>query len=143
VKGSPKGIYLSIFGRYNNRIMNIQYNNTANGTDFADVKAKFNVTGVGGGLMLGHQWIIAKHVSLDLYIFGVGINKHTANLKIADSRFTEQEYKDLADEINVEPKTTTLFSKPAATAEGQSVSVKMASVLPVIRSLGFNIGVAF
>jgi hypothetical protein len=143
IKGSPKGLYLAAFGRISNRIFNLTYTDTT-GTNNFDVDARLNVKGFGGGLMLGHQWIIAKHISIDIYMIGLGVNKHDALFKIASTKYPSSDYSTLADEINGEPKKDgDFFSKPVAVADGQSIKVTASSVFPIIRSMGFNIGIAF
>jgi hypothetical protein len=102
------------------------------------------IKGIGGGLMLGHQWIIAKHVSIDFYIIGFGFNRHDVKLTAADSKYSKESYADWANSINTTPQEDNdLFSTPRATADGQSITITAGGALPIIRSLGFNIGVAF
>lgn len=147
IKESPKGIYLSLFGRYSNRILNMVFIDTLNNGRTFKTDGRININGIGGGIMLGHQWIIANRLSLDLYIIGLGYNKHTFKLKASSDEFTEQEVRDAADEFNREVENAEdrpkWFSKPEATADGKTLIVKSNFLFPIIRSLGFNIGFAF
>jgi hypothetical protein len=67
-----------------------------------DVKATYS--GFTAGLMIGSQWLIGKHFSIDWWIIGGGAGK--ANLKI-DAKSTDgslnmsdQEQANLKDDIN-------------------------------------------
>lgn len=146
LKGSPKGIYLSLFTRYSNRIFNMKFSDTlSDGTNF-NGNARLSLNGIGGGIMLGHQWIIAKHVSIDVYILGFGYNGHKGKLRMESDNFTEAQYKEGADEFNADTEITdypSWFSKPTAEADGKSMTVKTGFPFPMFRGGGFNIGIAF
>ncbi|MGI8952704.1 MAG: hypothetical protein ACR2FN_14105 [Chitinophagaceae bacterium] len=78
-KPGARGLYFSLYGRCTKFKIDYLYN--YDGNSKYTIPLKINATGAGGGAMIGKQWLIAKHVTLDSYILGghYGTLKGTAN----------------------------------------------------------------
>jgi hypothetical protein len=71
IKGhAPSGWYVAPFARYMNMDISQDYTYTPsdNILHHAHLNAKFGA--VAGGVMLGHQWVLGKHLALDLWLLG-------------------------------------------------------------------------
>jgi len=154
IKETPRGLYVSAYLRHSN------YNLTLNDYDYVykdefdnniekTAKIDFNstITSIGGGIMLGHQWILAEHVSIDLWFIGLGLNSSTFKLKATDkdksmnplyftstSTFAKdtQEYFSALGTVDV-----------SSNQPNHYVETNITRLMPALRGLGFNIGVAF
>ena len=96
-----RGFYFALFYRYgqysvSNAIMPFE-------TDLEDgtLNASFDMTSHTGGIMIGAQWALGKHLCLDWWIlgphFGVSSGDFTARSSVA---FSEAERQDISEELN-------------------------------------------
>ena len=150
VKGAPKGFYVAPYfryGKYDFSLDDYQYHYNdmydGNKTKTADIDYRGNYTAVGGGIMIGHQWILAKHVSLDFWIVGIGLSNTKFNIKASsedlDQRYFEQG-SDFTDNIENALK---VFNNVQITTGKDNVQADSKGILLGLRGLGFNVGFAF
>lgn len=144
-KPGARGTYFSLMGRYTNFEMNYPYdyspvNTTKNYT--VPLNGKFHF--IGGGIGLGHQWLIAKRIVLDLYLIGGMYGKLNGNLNaVTDlSSMTAQEKIDFENDLET---TFTINNKSYlnATVTNSGVDGKINGPFAGIRALGLSVGFAF
>lgn len=150
IKGAPKGFYVAPYFRYATYDFTLDdyqysYNDIYDGNKHktADVDYRGNYTSVGGGIMIGHQWILAKHVSLDFWIIGLGLGNTTFRLKASsedlDPRYFE-EGSDFTDDVE---SGLRVLNNVKLSTGADYVQADSKSTLLGIRGLGFNVGFAF
>jgi hypothetical protein len=103
-KAAPSGFYIAPYLRYNNYTMTFDVDSEVDYKDGRkDILTNFVGTGkytsIGGGLMIGAQWIVAKRVSIDWWILGLGFNstKMSASSK---GDFSKLDLSNTVNEIN-------------------------------------------
>jgi len=144
---APHGFYLALYLRYATYTLSSQYYNIYNNQNYGyDVSATYK--GVNGGLMLGYQWIIAKHVSLDFWILGGGFGQAKFNLTansqgVSLSPDQQNQVKQAVYDEMLQAKFLNA-SDPVITTTDHSVQASM-SGLPMasLRGLGLCLGIAF
>ena len=95
LKDAPRGFYLAPYLKYSKYNVaadfpwsyKFSYTDpntgiTADKTLSQDLNLKGSFSGIGGGLMIGKQWIIANHISLDWFIMGGHVGSG-ANLSVS------------------------------------------------------------
>ncbi|EOR93099.1 hypothetical protein ADIARSV_3739 [Arcticibacter svalbardensis MN12-7] len=138
-----RGIYLSLYGRYSKFNVDYDYAYSTENKDYA-IPISSSLKGLGGGLMIGAQWLIAKRVTFDWYVIGA----HYGSLKgdatgIADlSSMTNEEKADLKDDFEgkVSIADKNYFR---ADVSNNGITAKPDAPFIGIRGLGFNLGIAF
>lgn len=148
---APHGFYLAPYFRYSKYSVNSAYvdiDSASGKRNNYDVKASYS--GFTGGLMIGSQWIIGKHFSIDWWILGAGYGK--AKFKInAEStdgnvNMSPQEQENLKNDIRTNIGELGSFGNGEVTVETTSNSAT-ATVkgLPMtsIRGFGLVLGFAF
>ncbi|MBC3540058.1 DUF3575 domain-containing protein [Rufibacter sp. H-1] len=143
-KPGARGFYLSLYGRYMN--LDATYTHeyeTDSRTYMIPIDGK--IKGLGGGLMIGSQWLIGKRVAFDWYILGGHYGKMKLDLDGTTdlSDMTPQERRELADDIESINDDLPGDSKVDATVTDQGVTVKGNAPFIGIRGLGFSLGIAF
>lgn len=149
-KPAPNGFYIAAYLRYakykmTQRVSYTETDKTFNQTYSAETEQTYG--GVNAGLMIGRQWIIGKHFSLDWWIVGAGYGKAKytykwlspgANLSPADQRKAEDAAEENFSDFSA------LGYSGEATATNNSVKMTV-SGLPMIsiRFMGLCIGYAF
>jgi hypothetical protein len=87
-KGAPRGFYLAPFLKYQNYSISTTVDDLVVGT----YDAKATLTAIGGGLIIGNQFIIGDVVALDLFI-GPSIANWSAKYK---DNSTESDFGDVS-----------------------------------------------
>jgi hypothetical protein len=148
---APHGFYLAPYFRYSKYSLNSSYVNidSASGShQNYDVKASYS--GFTAGLMIGSQWIIGKHFSIDWWIIGGGYGK--AKFKInAEStdgtlHMSQQEQDDLKRDIQDNIGELGSFGNGEVTVETtHNSATATVTGLPMtsIRGFGLTLGFAF
>ena len=97
-KGSPRGFYAGLYGRYRQRNGSID---SAFGTDI-ELDASARLFNIGAGVGIGAQFLIADKFSIDWYIGGLGYNQFflSANLQPLNDDDFDRLQMDLIREIN-------------------------------------------
>jgi hypothetical protein len=154
IKESPRGLYLAAYLRHSN--YDLSYQNYAynykdefdnNISKIANINFESSISSIGGGLMLGHQWIIGQHFSIDLWILGLGVNSSTFQLRATDSNRAMNDLYFMAGSTfskDIEEYFSFLGDvKLKIDENGHFVETTTSRILPALRGLGFNVGVAF
>ena len=154
IKESPRGLYLAAYLRhskydlsYKNYAYNYKDEFDNNISKTANINFESSISSIGGGLMLGHQWIIGQHFSIDLWILGLGVNSSTFQLRAADSNRDMNDLYFIAGSTfskDIEQYFSFLGDvKVKIDQPGHFVETTTSRFLPTLRGLGFNIGFAF
>ena len=147
-KPAPRGFYLAPYFRYAKYSIKqtVSYQETPQSRLY-EAEASHSYGGFNAGLMIGYQWIIADHFSIDLWIIGAGYGKakysykwqaNDANLTIAQ----QQDVKEAAEEYF---DAFTLFGLDGSVETTPKSAELTVSGLPMysLRFLGLNFGYAF
>jgi hypothetical protein len=137
---APHGFYFAPYARY------AKFNFSAS---YLDAVRNFNGTidatysGFAGGLMIGSQWIIGNHFSIDLFIVGGHVGSGSLEINAYDPNVSEMD--DLEKEaVKQSIKNTASFiGTGSATVEGDNIKASFATPFNGLRGLGLNIGFAF
>ncbi|WP_157962799.1 DUF3575 domain-containing protein [Chitinophaga deserti] len=139
-----KGFYAGIYGRYSNFKYNFPYDfeKPDNTTTLVPLNGKSS--GIGGGLILGGQFMIAKRVVVDLYIIGAHYGKMTGKVEgLTDlSDLDEADRTELKNELE---ELIEIGGEKNITADVRNDGVRADIKMPFlgVRGLGLTIGFAF
>lgn len=136
-----RGFYLALYGRYSDTRVNYDYDYET-GSKTYNLPIKSKITGFGGGLLLGTQFIIAKRVALDFYFGGhYGKSKGNGDALTDLSSMTAAEKTELKEELEskVEINGKQYLT---ATVTNEGIQVKADGPLIGLRG-GLSIGLAF
>ncbi|MBN1984787.1 MAG: DUF3575 domain-containing protein [Prolixibacteraceae bacterium] len=138
-QSAPYGFYVAPYFRF--------FNQTAVFTDeidghYFDVDGQLNSFGVGG--QIGYQFIFNETITVDLYFFGAGIDRHGAKFK-----YTLQEpqpgfdYNSITDDVSEVFEDINYFEKRLKhEVNDDNLTSKLPFLFPGFR-LGVNVGIAF
>jgi hypothetical protein len=143
-KPGARGFYASLYGRYTTMNLTHLYVYEGDmGTEY-DLPINAKLTGVGGGVMLGAQWLIAKRVTFDWYIVGghYGKLKGDFDAKTDLSAMPQEDKQDLERELediasNGDRKYLDV------TVNDNGMFGKLNGPFGGLRGFGFNLGIAF
>jgi len=147
---APTGFYVSPFIRLYNYKLNVDdypYERNETG-EIVPVSGDGKVTGIGGGLTIGGQWITNNNIVIDIY-GGFGAATGTADFTVADPDLTAEEYADMKVEIDNELNTASIgvfdntFDKIKVTASENSATIDLENAILPMGRLGVVIGYAF
>jgi len=138
-----KGFYAGLYGRYASFKYDYPYDfEKPSGTTLVPLKG--NSRGIGGGVILGGQFMIAKRVVVDLFIIGGHYGSLTGKLEgLTDmSDFDEADRAELKDEIE---GLIDLGGDNGIKADVRDDGVRADIKLPFlgVRGLGLTVGYAF
>lgn len=147
---APHGFYLAPYFRYSKYTAKAVYIDSVSASERHPYDVKADYSGFTAGLMIGSQWIIGKHFSIDWWILGGGVGKAKLKLdaKSTDGslNMTPQEQANLKNDINTNLTELKNFGNGDVSIETTSNSAT-ATVkgLPMtsIRGFGLTIGFAF
>jgi hypothetical protein len=146
-QGAPHGFYLAPYLRYAkyNLKQTVSYTDDDNKTYSAEAKQTYG--GVNGGLMIGYQWIIGDHFSIDLWIFGLGYGKakYTYGWEVPGLNMSASEQAEVKELAESYFSTFSLFgfnSSVETTPNSATMSVRGIPMYSM-RLLGLNFGYAF
>ncbi len=147
---APHGFYLAPYFRYSKYTATAVYIDSVSVSERHTYDVKAAYSGFTAGLMIGSQWIIGKHFSIDWWIIGGGAGKAKLklNAKSTDGslNMNAQEQADLKTDINENLTELKSFGNGDVSIETTSNSAT-ATVkgLPMnsLRGFGFTIGFAF
>lgn len=143
-KDGAQGFYVGLYGRHASFKTDYRYDYELEDGTTINLPMKASYNGLGGGLMMGVQFPLAKRVMLDIYLLG----GHYGSLKgdvdaLADlSQLTVQERRQLQDELN----DLLIFNDRqyiTATVNSNGVNGKIDGPFAGVRGLGLNIAFAF
>lgn len=164
-KDAPRGFYFAPYFKYNKYnaetsagfdydLTAEEYNNlepeqqevaTPNGLGYTlEVTGDFdaNMRQMGGGVMIGYQWLISDVVALDFNFFGLGVDSYLFNFDLS-TEDVDVDYTRWGEEIKEELEDFTLIGEDIqVTPEQDRIRVRAPFVLPNIR-FSISLGVAF
>ena len=141
-KGAPAGFYLAPFVRYTNMTIDQDYRFTpSSGIEHtAHLTGKFN--GVGGGLMIGAQWLLGKNVTLDWWIAGPFFGTMKADFHGVDD-MSDMSPADKADLKNDIESIEIPLWKTEATVGENTIDAKLTGPFYGVRGFGLSVGFRF
>lgn len=143
-KPGARGWYTSVYGRYTSMVMSHLYSyEDSNGAQY-DLPVNAKMSGFGGGIMIGAQWLVANRITLDWYIIGAHFGSLSGDVSAKSdlSKMSQQDKADLEAEIEgVIYHDNRKYVEATVTDEG--VTGEMNGPFAGVRGFGFNIGVAF
>lgn len=142
-KAGARGFYVSLYGRHMNFDLSFPYDYTYDNITY-ELPFDGRLTGIGGGIMFGAQWLIAKRVAFDWYIIGANYGKFNIDLPASVDLSTlsevgRTELKEELESANNEVEGLNIN----ATITNQGALLKGYAPFLGIRGAGFNLGVAF
>jgi hypothetical protein len=147
-KPAPNGFYIAPYLRYANYhvTQTITYQEKP-GSQVYTGEVKSTYGGFNGGLMIGYQWIIAEHFSIDLWIigFGYGKAKYTYSWRAPGANMSIDEQNNIKALANDNMDTFSLLGlKGEIDTTPNSVTLSVRG-LPMysFRFLGLCLGAAF
>jgi hypothetical protein len=146
---APHGFYLAPYFRYSKYSMQTDYIDSVSVSVSNTYNVNADYSGFTAGLMIGSQWLIGKHFSIDWWIIGGGAGKAKFKINSVSQdgiNMTTQEQADLKNDINTNIRELGSFGKGDVNIETTSNSAT-ATVkgLPMtsIRGFGLTFGFAF
>lgn len=147
---APHGFYLAPYFRYSKYTLQATYIDSVNVSTSHTYDVKATYAGFTGGLMIGAQWIIGKHFSIDWWIAGggAGLAKFSIDAKAVDGslNMSSQEQSDLKNDINNNINELGSFGKGTVniTTTSNSAAVRITGLpMTSIRAFGLCLGYAF
>lgn len=141
-KNAPAGFYVATFIRYTNMRANYTYKfTTSNNVDhYPNITTRFN--GVGGGAMIGMQWLLGENFVLDWWIVGPFLGYMTGRSDGTDNMDDyEQEDKDNLKK-DIESVKLPGWKQVATIGEG-TIDVDLKGPFYGVRGMGLSIGWRF
>lgn len=148
---APHGFYLAPYFRYSKYSMTTSYvdkDSTSGKQNTYNVKAAYS--GFTAGLMIGSQWIIGKHFSIDWWILGGGYGKakFMINSESADGslNMSPQEQENLKNDIRTNIGELGSFGNGEVTVEttpNSATATVRGLPMTSIRGFGLVLGFAF
>jgi len=145
---APNGFYIGAYFRYASYNVKqvVSYQETPNSQRYS-AEAKHTYAGFSGGLMIGRQWIIGKHFSLDWWIIGGGYGKakYTYGWRAENASLTPQQQADVKEQAQANFDNFSILGlEGEITTTPKSVTMTI-SGLPMysVRFMGLCLGYAF
>jgi hypothetical protein len=138
-----RGFYVSLYGRYMNFDLAFPYEYTYDNSTY-QLPFDGRLTGFGGGVMFGAQWLIAKRVTFDWYIIGANYGKFNIDLPaiVNLNTLSEGGKIDLKDELeSANGEVKGLDIKASVTDQGAQLEGN--APFAGLRGAGFSLGIAF
>lgn len=142
---APHGFYIGAYYRYSKHtITSTHTENFSNGKTYSyNMEASYK--GANAGLMIGSQWIIGKHFSIDWWILGGGAGKAKFQMEATGAGFimNSQERAEVKESVEQElADVAVLGFKTEVTTTGNSVKAAV-NGLPMLSFRGFGICLGF
>ena len=145
------GFYLAPYLRYSKYTLKASYidyyNNNVNAWEY---DASISYSGVTAGLMIGSQWIVSKHFSIDWWILGFGAGTSKIDIRAKETtgnlKLSAQEQLDLRNDITNNLSELGRFSNGAVdiTITDNSFRTVIKGIpMTSFRGFGLNLGFAF
>lgn len=139
-KPAPNGFYIAPYFRYTKYTLNGSYTDPDN--SFSGSLRGVSKT-YAPGLMLGSQWILGKHFSIDLFIIGFHGGKRSYQFDVQNSNIPGYTSTDKQEIVNGALYLLDRFGNISANIEDDRLSVKFATGHWGFRGAGLNLGFAF
>jgi hypothetical protein len=147
---APHGFYLAPYFRYSKYTASAVYIDSVSVSERHTYDVKADYSGFTAGLMIGSQWIIGKHFSIDWWILGGGVGKAKLKLdaKSTDGslNMTAQDQANLKNDINTNLAELKNFGNgdiSIQTTSNSATATVKGLPMTSIRGFGLTIGFAF
>jgi hypothetical protein len=137
-KGATKGFYIGLYGK----VDKYKFEMPVDVGDGYEYKGVASVGRVGGGMIMGCQWLIKDKVSIDWYFLGLGYNSNTLAVKVEKNGvwdITDEAVEDIESSFTDLP---VVGSKIKAEKDVNSIKVSVPFSMPAFR-FGLSVGYAF
>ena len=137
--GAPAGFYFAPYARYSRFTATMPFTHVQSGKTF-DLTGQYS--GIGAGLMLGYQWLIADKFSIDWWIVGVHGGSAVAEFSINSNELNDPslDKNNLTKSLgNID---VLLIDTPTITYSGSTATIKANASYFGFRP-GLTIGYAF
>ncbi|WP_299706546.1 DUF3575 domain-containing protein [uncultured Pontibacter sp.] len=140
-----RGFYVSLYGRYMNTSINYPLEYESSSENVYTLPFDGKIQGIGGGLMIGAQWLLYKNFTLDWYILGAHYGRTTIDLPARTdlSTMTETEKQELKQDFESLNEDFDGRASIKANVTDQGIDVKGNAPFAGVRGFGFNIGYTF
>lgn len=142
-KHAPKGFYLAPYLRYTKYTTDsysFSYDRSGTNGTVKDVATlEGSLSGIGLGLMIGDQFKLGDHVTLDWWIIGAGYSSSKIEMS-GTGNFSTSQQEDLRTEID---GMDIPFGDLEKDVTASSVKITYKTGLPSIRGFGLAIGYIF
>jgi hypothetical protein len=132
---APHGFYISLYVKVRSYQVDFPY--AYNDSTTFDFSGKF--TGVGIGMMLGHQWIIKDRFSIDWWISGVHFGNLYSTFEVTDDKLSSISQNDFIEKLG---KISFPQGDINTEVSGSTAKITINAPYVGLRS-GFTLGVAF
>lgn len=139
---APSGFYIAPFVRYQTMELEQVYQFTASSGKVHNPLISGNINNIGGGVLLGAQWLLGKTVSLDWWIAGPSVGSTNGLLTGTDdmSDLSASDRSDLKSDIE---STQIPLTNVEATIGSNQIDVKLTGGYVGLRALGLTLGLRF
>lgn len=148
-KGAPNGFYIAPYAKFrkSNLESDVPYPYTdLNGQVITKtISMSGSYTGLGFGMLIGSQWIIGKHFSIDWFIAGGHVGPGKLNIEASSTGLVLSQADQDAIRKNINQIDVPVVSNILDKVEINSNSVKLNTPFPFfgLRVAGINLGFAF
>ncbi|OFX59508.1 MAG: hypothetical protein A2046_11950 [Bacteroidetes bacterium GWA2_30_7] len=137
---APHGFYLAPYFRYGKYTFKTDFDFTNEDTGNTDTyKSAFSYGGYGGGLMIGTQWLIGEHFSIDWYILGGHGGSGNVSISLTDPAIGDLSAEGKAE---LEKELAESGKNATVTISGDKATVKVKTPCMGFR-MGLSLGFAF
>ena len=142
-QAGARGFYAGAYGRYASMSFTFLDNYNSSSASY-ELPYNGTLNGFGGGLMVGAQWLLTDHISLDWYIAGAHYGNTGGDINITQdfSELSETERMELETQIE-EQSTVAGRQLLDATVTSTGVHGKVDAPFAGIRAFGLNLGYKF
>jgi|GEM_PF-720207 len=147
-KPAPNGFYVGAYVRYAKYkiTQTVSYQDTQTSPKYS-AEAKQTYGGVNGGIMIGRQWIIGDHFSIDWWIVGAGYGKakYTYSWTAPGANLTAAQQQDVKDEADANFESFSAFGLDSKVTTTKNSAMMTVTGVPMfsIRFMGLCLGYAF
>lgn len=142
---APHGFYVSPYLSYNKNGFNFDMDYDDGPQTEIPANIKIGYSGIGGGVMIGNQWVINESFVIDFNYFGIGYGLQTISMKFSSSDPNvdyEQLKDDLEDELEETNNTGGVNNISKVEALDDGIKIKAGAPSPQIR-FSFSLGYMF
>ena len=135
---APHGFYFTLYVKYSSYKADFPFTYKESGNTYT-YNFSGNYTGIGAGIMLGHQWIIGEHFSIDWWLSGAHFGNLYSTFTMTNSSLSSINQPQFIKDIG-----NISFPQGEVNTEISGNTAKLTIDAPFIgfRS-GFTLGIAF
>jgi len=139
---APTGFYVGPYFRYSNLTIDAAGNGVDNNGDPHENTLDATFKQVGGGVMIGAQWIVSDWFAIDFNFFGLGIAATTITADFTGTNYTIDDYASVAEDFETTWEETLLPGTLDVTYDNTSAQGTFKGILPGFR-VSLRVGIGF